>query len=62
MKFGLRIPLLHDSRASDPARLGEGWISDNMQMLDQVADVANRYRAYCAAEGREDSVCVVRNA
>jgi probable F420-dependent oxidoreductase len=53
---------LSDPALRRAATLGEGWISDNMQMLDQVADVANRYRAYCAAEGREDSVCVVRNA
>ena len=51
-----------ESRIGSAARLGEGWISDNMQMLGDAAEVADRYRAFCAAEGREPFVCVTRNA
>jgi probable F420-dependent oxidoreductase len=53
---------LSDPALRRAARLGDGWISDNMQMLDQVAETADRYRALCVGEQREPYVCVVRNA
>jgi probable F420-dependent oxidoreductase len=53
---------LSDPALRRAARLGDGWISDNMQMLDDVAEVAGRYRALCAEDGREPFVCITRNA
>jgi probable F420-dependent oxidoreductase len=43
------------------ARLGEGWISDNMMMLPDTAALAERYRGFCAQEKRPPIVCVTRN-
>lgn len=53
---------LSDPALKRAARLGDGWISDNMQMLGDTAEVASRYRAFCDAEGSEPFVCVTRNA
>lgn len=44
------------------ARLGDGWITDNMHTLDEEAELAGRYRALCAEQGREPFVIVTRNA
>src|SRR3546814_10650069 len=33
-----------------------------MQMLDDAAATSDRYRALCAADGRQPFVCVTRNA
>jgi len=44
------------------ARLGDGWISDNMMMLADTAALADRYRGFCAQEQRPPLVCVTRNA
>jgi probable F420-dependent oxidoreductase len=53
---------LSDPALKRAATLGDGWISDNMMMLADTAEMANRYRALCAAEGRASFVCVARNA
>lgn len=53
---------LSDPALRRAARLGDGWISDNMQMLGDAAQVADRYRTFCAEAGRAPFVCVTRNA
>jgi probable F420-dependent oxidoreductase len=44
------------------ARLGDGWVSDNMQLLPEASEMADAYRGECAAAGRAPFVCVTRNA
>lgn len=53
---------LSDPALRRAARLGDGWISDNMQMLPDAAAMADRYRSFCAEEEREPFVCITRNA
>lgn len=53
---------LSDAALRRAAFLGDGWISDNMQMLDDAAEVANRYRLFCTEAGRKAFVCITRNA
>jgi probable F420-dependent oxidoreductase len=53
---------LSDAALKRGARLGDGWVSDNMQMLSQVSETAGRYRALCAAQQTKPFVCVARNA
>jgi probable F420-dependent oxidoreductase len=53
---------LSDAALKRAAQLGDGWISDNMQKLDEVADIASRYGTLCAATPRAPYVCVTRNA
>lgn len=53
---------LSDAAMRRAARLGDGWISDNMQLLEPTAAMADRYRAFCAEEGREPFVVITRNA
>jgi probable F420-dependent oxidoreductase len=49
---------LSDPALKRAARLGDGWISDNMQMLADATEVADKYRALAAAP----FVCLTRNA
>jgi probable F420-dependent oxidoreductase len=44
------------------ARLGDGWITANMQPMDEVVALADSYRDACAAEGREPFLCISRDA
>jgi len=44
------------------ARLGDGWIGQNMQMLEEETQQADQYRKYCTEEGRKPFVCMTRNA
>jgi probable F420-dependent oxidoreductase len=53
---------LSDAALKRAARLGDGWVSDNMQMVSQVAETADRYRALCVAQQGKPFVCVTRNA
>jgi len=53
---------LSDAALRRAAELGDGWISDNMQLLDDEAKLASRYRDLCAAAGRDPFVCITRNA
>ena len=52
---------LSDPALRRAARLGDGWISDNMMAVDDVAALANRYREQCAAAGTRPYVVVTRN-
>jgi alkanesulfonate monooxygenase SsuD/methylene tetrahydromethanopterin reductase-like flavin-dependent oxidoreductase (luciferase family) len=49
---------LSDPALKRAAHLGDGWISDNMQMLADATEVADKYRALAAAP----FVCLTRNA
>jgi len=53
---------ISDAGMRRAARLGDGWITDNMQSLSAEAEMAERYRAYCKLEGREPFIVVTRNA
>lgn len=53
---------LSDAGMKRAARLGDGWITDNMHTLGEEAEMAERYRDYCREEGREPFVVVTRNA
>ncbi len=53
---------LSDAGMKRAARLGDGWITDNMQTLAEEAAMAGRYRAYCKEAGRDPFVIVTRNA
>jgi len=54
---GLSEPALNRA-----ARLGDGWISDNMALLDDVATMAETYRTHCAEAGTRPFLVVPRNA
>lgn len=53
---------LSEAALGRAARLGDGWISDNMQLLGEATGVADAYRRKCAEASREPFVCVTRNA
>jgi probable F420-dependent oxidoreductase len=53
---------LSDAALRRAARLGDGWVSDNMQLLEELTVVADDYRGRCAELGREPFLCVTRNA
>jgi len=44
------------------ATLGDGWVTTNMQPLDDIRRMMEQYRAHCAAAGRNPFVCVSRDA
>jgi probable F420-dependent oxidoreductase len=44
------------------ARLGDGWISANMQMLEDEVALAERYRTLCSLEEKQPFVCITRDA
>lgn len=44
------------------ARLGDTWFTLPMETLDVVTELADRYRAACAAEGRTPRICLMREA
>ena len=53
---------LSDPALKRAATLGDGWISDNMEPLEAVAGLAERYRALCAEAGTKPFLVVPRNA
>ncbi|MGE3621696.1 MAG: LLM class flavin-dependent oxidoreductase, partial [Acidimicrobiia bacterium] len=44
------------------ARLGDGWFTLPMETLPVVRDLADRYRAECAAAGTTPYICLMRQA
>ena len=44
------------------ARLGDGWISANMQPLDEILEMADTYRTLCATAGKPPFVCISRDS
>src|SRR3546814_7185559 len=44
------------------ARLGDGWISANMQPLDEIVALSDKYRGFCADEGRAPFLCISRDS
>jgi probable F420-dependent oxidoreductase len=44
------------------ARLGEGWFTLPMETLPVVAELADKYRAECAAVGKKPYICLMREA
>jgi alkanesulfonate monooxygenase SsuD/methylene tetrahydromethanopterin reductase-like flavin-dependent oxidoreductase (luciferase family) len=44
------------------ARLGDAWISANMQPMDEILALADGYRGFCAEAGREPFLCISRDS
>ncbi len=44
------------------AALGDGWVTTNMQPLDDIMALSGSYRQLCADKGRQPFVCVSRDA
>ncbi|MFY9328114.1 MAG: LLM class flavin-dependent oxidoreductase [Georgfuchsia sp.] len=44
------------------ARLGDAWISANMQPLDDVNALSSKYRTLCAQENKPAFVCISRDS
>ena len=44
------------------ARLGDGWISANMQPFDALMAMADQYRAFCTEAGKEPFLCISRDS
>lgn len=44
------------------AQRGDGWVSANMQPLDDIVDLIASYRSACTEAGKEPFVCISRDA